>query len=176
MFSYSGRVKSLNGGSSWEEPISNSFRYSGIDLLWFILDYQLREPTIRCACSPQTVSAWSAFLMPFLPFVYGYPSSSPRAHCTPNKSMPALHYTRRHGPIYTGLACRHLPSAVPWISEDHLLVTVLSACCSICFVYADYCTCVIVFLQVWRYGPKKAFLYEVRFWVFQLWEMKKDGT
>ena len=30
----------------------------------------------------------------FSPFVYGYPSSSPRAHCTPNKSVPiysALH-------------------------------------------------------------------------------------
>ena len=24
--------------------------------------------------------------------------------------------------IYTGHACRHLPSAVPWISEDHLLM------------------------------------------------------
>ena len=31
--------------------------------------------------------------MPFLPFVYGYPSSSPRAHCTPNKSVPTLRYT-----------------------------------------------------------------------------------
>ena len=27
--------------------------------------------------------------------------------------------------IYTGHACRHLPSAVPWISEDRLLVTPL---------------------------------------------------
>ena len=62
--------------------------------------------------------------MPFLPFVYGYPSSSPRAHCTPNKSVPTLRYTHKHGPIYiyiyTNHACRHLPSAVPWISEDHL--------------------------------------------------------
>ena len=31
-------------------------------------------------------------------------------HCTPNKSVPTLRYTRRH-----------LPSAVPWISEDRLL-------------------------------------------------------
>ena len=38
--------------------------------------------------------------MLFLPFVYGYPSSSPRAHCTPNKSVPTLRYTRRPGPIY----------------------------------------------------------------------------
>ena len=58
--------------------------------------------------------------MPFLPFVYGFPSSCPRAHCTPNKSVPTLHYTRKHGPICTGLACRLLPSAVPWISEDRL--------------------------------------------------------
>ena len=58
----------------------------------------------------------------FSVFVYGYPSSCPRAHCTPNKSAPTLRYNRRPGPIYTGHACRHLPSAVPWISEDRLLV------------------------------------------------------
>ena len=29
------------------------------------------EPTIRSACSPRTVSAWSAFLMPFLPLFTG---------------------------------------------------------------------------------------------------------
>ena len=34
----------------------------------------------------------------FSVFVYGYPSSCPRAHCTPNKSAPTLRYTRRHGP------------------------------------------------------------------------------
>ena len=33
VFSYSGRVKSLKGGGSGEEPISDSFRSSGIDLL-----------------------------------------------------------------------------------------------------------------------------------------------
>ena len=59
----------------------------------------------------------------FSAFVYGYPSSCPHAHCTPNKSVPTLRYTRRPGPVYTGHACRHLPSAVPWISEDRLLLT-----------------------------------------------------
>ena len=54
--------------------------------------------------------------MPFLPFVYGYPSSCPRAHCTPNKSAPTLRYTRMQ--VH---ARRLLPSAVPWISEDRLL-------------------------------------------------------
>ena len=57
----------------------------------------------------------------FSAFVYGYPSSCPRAHCTPNKSVTTLHYTHRHGPVYTNHACRHLPSAVPWISEGRLL-------------------------------------------------------
>ena len=57
----------------------------------------------------------------FSAFVYGYPSSCPRAQCTPNKSVPTLRYTRRPGPIYTGHTCRHLPSAVPFISEDRLL-------------------------------------------------------
>ena len=35
----------------------------------------------------------------FSAFVYGYPSSCPCAHCTPNKSAPTLCYTRRPGPI-----------------------------------------------------------------------------
>ena len=34
--------------------------------------------------------------------------------------MPTLRYTRWPGPVYTGHACRHLPSAVLWISEDRL--------------------------------------------------------
>ena len=62
----------------------------------------------------------------FSVFVYGYPSPCPRAHCTPNKSVPTLRYTRRHGPIYIYIqvhARRLLPSAVPWISEDRLLMT-----------------------------------------------------
>ena len=90
-----------------------------------MLDYQLGESTIQSARSPRAVSVWSAFLMPFLPFLYGYPSSSPRAH---NKSVPTLRYTRRHGPIYTGHACRHLLSAVPWISKDRLFVVVIANC------------------------------------------------
>ena len=37
----------------------------------------------------------------FSAFVYVYPSSCPRAHCTPNKSVPTLRYTRRPGPVGT---------------------------------------------------------------------------
>ena len=36
----------------------------------------------------------------FSAFVYGYPSSCPRAQCTPNKSVATLRYTRRQGPVY----------------------------------------------------------------------------
>ena len=37
--------------------------------------------------------------------------SFPQFHCTPNKSVPTLHYT-----------CKHLLNAVPWISEGHLFI------------------------------------------------------
>ena len=56
----------------------------------------------------------------FSVFVYGYPSSSPRAHCTPNKSVP----TPSGMDLYIQVHARRLlPSAVPWISEDCLLMT-----------------------------------------------------
>ena len=94
-----------------------------MDLLLFILDYQLGEPYIQCACSPRTVSARSAFLMPSLPFVYVYPSTCPRAHCTPNKSVPTLRYTRRQGPIYTGPCPKALTECSPLTTNKHLLVS-----------------------------------------------------
>ena len=49
----------------------------------------------------------------FSAFVYGCPSSSPRAHCTPNKSVPTLRYTRRHGPIHTGSCPKALTECSP---------------------------------------------------------------
>ena len=52
----------------------------------------------------------------FSAFVYGYPSSCPRAHRTPNKSVPTLRYTRRPGPVGTYRV------QSPWISEDRLLL------------------------------------------------------
>ena len=59
------------------------------------------------SCMYPTNSAWPAF---FTPFPIVLPPSFPRFHCIPNKSLHTLRYTRRH-----------LPSAVPWISEDRLL-------------------------------------------------------
>ena len=53
----------------------------------------------------------------FSAFCYVYPSSSPRAHCIPNKSAtPAGMDLDRQ--VH---ARRLLPSAVPWISEGRLL-------------------------------------------------------
>ena len=49
--------------------------------------------------------------MPFLPFVYGYPSSSPRAHCTPNKSVPTLRYTLH-------LQCCFTSTEARWFIRD----------------------------------------------------------
>ena len=60
----------------------------------------------------------------FYAFVYGYPSSCPRAQCSPQKRVTTPCHTRRHGPVYTGYAGRHLPNAVPWISEDRLLICI----------------------------------------------------
>ena len=52
----------------------------------------------------------------------------------PNKSAPTLRYTRRHGPVYTGHACMHLPRAVPWISEDRLLLSASHRLSGSCFL------------------------------------------
>ena len=41
----------------------------------------------------------------FSAFVYGQPSSSPRAHCTPNKSVPTLRYTDDDAELHV-LGCR----------------------------------------------------------------------
>ena len=39
---------------------------------------------------PTNNECWIGISDAFLPFVYGYPSFSPCAHCTPNKSLPIL--------------------------------------------------------------------------------------
>ena len=63
------------------------------------------------SCMYPTNSAWPAFLMPILLLL---PVSFPRFYCTPQQSVPTLRYTRRH-----------LPSVVPWISEDRLLFLII---------------------------------------------------
>ena len=122
VFSYSGRVKSPEW--RWQQRRAN-LRHVEIFSHGPIITYT-RLPaggTYYPICmfsmnSERLIGISDAFSA----FVYGYPLSCPRAHCTPNKSVPALRYTHRPGPIYTGHSCRHLPSAVPRISEDHLFL------------------------------------------------------
>ena len=57
--------------------------------------------------------------MPFLPLFTGIRHLAHVLIVPPTKA-PTLRYTSRPGLIYTGHAFRHLPNAVPWISEDRL--------------------------------------------------------
>ena len=102
--------------------------------------------------------------MPFLPFVYGYPSCSPRAHCTPKKIVPTLHYTCRPGPRYTGHACRHFPSAVPWISEDRLLFHMHNNGVN----FWDETECIIIWPSPTKHMLKNILLMETQ--TYQLYE------
>ena len=123
VFSYSGRLKS----PEWRRQLRRAdLRHFEIFRHGPIIIYT-RLPaggTYYPICMfPTNSERFICISDAFSAFVYGYPSSCPRAHCTPNKSVPTLRYTRRHGPVYnTGHTCRHLPSAVPWISEDRLLI------------------------------------------------------
>ena len=111
VFSYSRRVKSPEGRQQQRRADLRQFEiFRPGPVTIYTRLYQLGEPAIRSALSPQTVSVWLAFLMPF---VYRYPSSSPRAHCTGNKSVPTLRNTRRHGPICTGPCPKALTECSP---------------------------------------------------------------
>ena len=121
-FTYSGRVKS----PEWRRQLRRAdlrqiliFRHGPIIIYTRLPTGGTYYPIcVFRTNSERLISISDAFSA----FVYGYPSSCPRAHCTPQKSATTLCYTRRFGPaLYTGHACRHLPSAVPWISEDRLL-------------------------------------------------------
>ena len=122
VFSYSGRVKS----PEWRRQLRRAdlrqfqiFRHGSIIIYTRLPAGETYYPICMFPTNSECLIGISdAF---FCHFVYGCPSSFPRAHCTPNKSVPTLRFTRRHGLIYTGHACRHLPSAVSWISEDRLL-------------------------------------------------------
>ena len=128
VFSYSGRVKS----PEWR------WQRRRADLRHF--EIFRHGPIIICTRLPPGGTCYPICTFPassecliglsdaFSPFVYGYPSSSPRAHCTPNKSVPTLRYTRRHGPRYTGPCPKALTECSPLdfrrssISEVHKLL------------------------------------------------------
>ena len=100
VFSYSGRVKSPECRRQLRRADLRHFetlRYGPIIIY-------TRLPAKGTYCPICTFPASSECLIgisdAFSAFVYGYPSSCPRAHCTPNKSAPTWRYTRRPGPIY----------------------------------------------------------------------------
>ena len=100
VFSYSGRMKS----PEWRRQR----RRADVRQFWIFR----RGPIIIYTRLPAGGTCYLICLSPtnserligisdaFSAFVYGYPSSSPRAQCTPNKSVTTLRYTRRHRPVY----------------------------------------------------------------------------
>ena len=118
VFSYSGRVNSPEW--RWQRRRAD-LRYFEIFRHGPIIIYT-RLPaggTYYPICTfPASSECLIGISDAFSAFISGYPSSSLRA---PNKSVPTLRYTRRHGPICIQVPARRLlPSAVPWISENRL--------------------------------------------------------
>jgi len=119
VFSYSGRVKSPEW--KWQRRRAD-LRHFEIFRRGPILIYtRLRAGgTYYPICTfPASSECLIGISDAFSAFVYGYPSSCPHAHCTPNKSMPTLRCTHRHIQVH---ARRLLTNAVPWISEDRLFM------------------------------------------------------
>ena len=95
VFSYSGRVKS----TEWRRHLRKA------DLRQFLIFRH--GPVIIYTRLPAGGTYYPICMFPtnserligisdaFSAFVYGYPSSCSRAHCTHNKSVPTLRYTRR---------------------------------------------------------------------------------
>ena len=144
VFSYSGRVKS----PEWRRQLRRA------DLRQFQIFRH--GPIIIYARLPAGGTCYPICMFPtngecligisdaFSAFVYGYPSSCPRAHCTPQqkRDYSALH-PQAWTCIYTGHACRHLPSAAQWISDYRLLylIPVTRVSGGICMHPMCYKTC-----------------------------------
>ena len=120
MFSYTGRVKSPEW--RWRRRRAD-LRHFEIFRHGFIIIYTRLPaggtyyPICTFPASSECLTSISDAFFFFWPFVYGYPLSSPRAHCTPNKSVPTLRYTRRLGPIYL---YRSMPEGSYWVPSPGL--------------------------------------------------------
>ena len=100
MFSYSGRVKS----PEWRRQLRRAdlgqfqiFRHGPVIIYTRLPAGGTYYPICMFPTNSERLIGISDA---FSAFVYGYPSSCPRAHCTPNKSVPTLRYTRRPAPVY----------------------------------------------------------------------------
>ena len=113
VFSYSGRVKSPEW--RWQQRRADLQHFEILRHGPVII--YTRLPAGGTYCPICTFPASREYLIgisdAFSAFVYGYPSSCPCVQCTPNKSVPTLHYTRRHGPIYTGPCLKVLTKCSP---------------------------------------------------------------
>ena len=113
MFSYSGRVKSPKW--RWQRKRADLrhfeiFRHGPITIYTRLPAGGTYYPICTFPASSECLIGISDA---FSAFVYGSPPSCPRAHCTPNKSVPTLRYTRRHGPRYTGPCPKALTECSP---------------------------------------------------------------
>ena len=133
MFSYTGRVKSPEWRRQWRRADLRHFeifRHGPIIIYTRVPAGGTYYPICMFPTNGEClIGIYDAFLF-CLPFVYGYPSSCPRAHegvPQQKRAYSALHpqawtYIYIHLCVYIQLhARRHLPSAVSWISEDRLL-------------------------------------------------------
>ena len=100
VFSYSGRVKS----PEWRRQLRRAdlrqfqiFRHGPIIVYTRLPAGGTYYPICMFPTNSERLIGISDA---FSAFVYGYPSSCPRAHCTPNKSVLTLRYTRRPGLVY----------------------------------------------------------------------------
>ena len=107
-----GEWSPLNGDSSWEELICDSFRSSGMEIIIYT---SLPAGGTYCPICifPTNSECLIGISDAFSAFVYGYPSSCPHAQCTPNKSVTTLRYTRRHGPVYI----QAMPVGTFWVQS-----------------------------------------------------------
>ena len=118
LFSYSGRVKSPEWRPAAERRADlrhfEIFRHGPIMIYTRLPAGGTYYPICMFPTnSERLIGISDAFSV----FVYGYPSSCPRAHCTPNKSAAYSALHPQAWTFHTGHACRHLPSAVPWINS-----------------------------------------------------------
>ena len=115
VFSYSGRVKSPE--CRWQRRRANLrhfeiFRHGPVIIYTRLPAGGTYYPICMFPASSECLISISDTFSDFW-LRDGYPSSSPRAYCTPNKSVPTLCYTRRHGPIYTGPCPKALTECSP---------------------------------------------------------------
>ena len=115
VFSYSGRVKS----PEWRRQLRRAdlrqfqiFRHGPIIIYTRLSAGGTYYPICMFPTNSERLIGISDA---FSAFVYGYPSSCPRAHCTPNKCVTTLRYTRRHGPVY--IYIQAMPVGTYWVQS-----------------------------------------------------------